>query len=221
MEEIILFLSSYAEYFMTYKSYFKGLHIVFFVCWFAGLFYTVRLFIYQTQAQQYEEPRKGILTEQYKIMARRLWYIISWPAGILTLLSGLSMLPFSWMHPWMHAKLFLVLLLCFYHMICHQKLVQLKRDEYRWGVFSLRLFNEVATLLLFAIVLLAVVKDISKGMQAFLWLIVLGVVLFLAIGKFHRANRNEKNKTTDEGEEKLINPSDEPENTDAKGNNPN
>jgi putative membrane protein len=66
----------------------KALHIIFIVTWFAGLFYIVRLFVYQAEADQKEEPEKSILSKQYKIMAKRLWYGITWPSFVLTLLFG-------------------------------------------------------------------------------------------------------------------------------------
>ena len=63
--------------------YLKALHIIFVVTWFAGLFYIVRLFIYQTEAAQKPEPAREILQTQYKLMSKRLWYIITWPSAIL------------------------------------------------------------------------------------------------------------------------------------------
>ena len=65
-------------------SYIKALHIIFVVSWFSGLFYIVRLFIYFAEAEKKEEPAKKILQTQYKIMSKRLWYIITWPSAILT-----------------------------------------------------------------------------------------------------------------------------------------
>ena len=66
----------------------KSLHIIFVVSWFAGLFYIVRLFIYHTEAQEREETAKKILSDQFEIMEKKLWWIITTPAMILTLFFG-------------------------------------------------------------------------------------------------------------------------------------
>ena len=66
--------------------YLKSLHIVFVVTWFAGLFYIVRLFIYHTEANDKPEPDRSILFKQFVHMERLLWYVITWPSAILTLI---------------------------------------------------------------------------------------------------------------------------------------
>jgi len=77
-------------------SYIKALHIIFVVTWFAGLFYIVRLFIYFAEAQEKPEPERSILQNQFRIMQKRLWYGITWPSAILTLIFGFSIvLPFA------------------------------------------------------------------------------------------------------------------------------
>ena len=106
---------------MELYNYLKSLHLIFVVTWFAGLFYIVRLFVYQIEANAKPSPEKEILLEQYKIMTYRLWYIITWPSGILASIFGFWMLFFtdlgnSWLHmPWMHVKLGFVFLLYLYH----------------------------------------------------------------------------------------------------------
>ena len=98
----------------SYYNYFKALHIFFVVAWFAGLFYVPRLFIYHIEATKKASPEKEILTKQLKIMTRRLWYIISWPSAILTILCGVLMLTIipSWiLQKWMIVKLSFVALL--------------------------------------------------------------------------------------------------------------
>src|ERR1035441_1745460 len=70
--------------------YLKATHIVFVVTWFAGLFYIPRLFIYHTEAQEKPEPEKTILSNQFKIMTKRLWYGITWPSMVLTYILGFS-----------------------------------------------------------------------------------------------------------------------------------
>ena len=68
--------------------YIKALHIIFVVCWFAALFYIVRLFIYCTDAQKTDDVSKPILTKQLLLMQTKLWYIIGWPAMIGTFIFG-------------------------------------------------------------------------------------------------------------------------------------
>jgi len=70
--------------------YIKALHVIFVVCWFAGLFYIVRLFIYTKEANDREEPARAILTTQLLIMQKKLWFIITWPAfiGTFVLVAG-------------------------------------------------------------------------------------------------------------------------------------
>jgi len=97
-------------------SYVKALHIIFVVTWFAGLFYIVRLFIYHVEAQDKEEPAKSILQTQYKLMSKRLWYIITWPSAVLAGIFAVWMLvlePSYLTMIWMHVKLSFVFVLYF------------------------------------------------------------------------------------------------------------
>src|SRR5690606_34717573 len=94
-------------------EYLKALHIIFVVTWFAGLFYIVRLFIYQVEALEKPEPERGILGKQLNLMARRLWWGITWPSAILTLVFGIWVLSQRWGYlemGFMHAKLGFVFL---------------------------------------------------------------------------------------------------------------
>src|ERR1035438_5600749 len=94
---------------MTY-DYIKALHIIFIVTWFSGMFYIVRLFIYNTEANEKPEPEKTILQRQFSIMIRRLWYGITWPSAALTLIMG----PWVWykLYHW-HLDNWLTIKLCF------------------------------------------------------------------------------------------------------------
>src|SRR6516165_10568849 len=101
-------------------NYIKALHIIFIVTWFSGLFYIVRLFIYNTEAEEKEESQKKILQSQFQIMIRRLWLGITWPSAILTLIFG------SWMWcllgslpEWLTIKLIFVVVLYLYHLSLH------------------------------------------------------------------------------------------------------
>src|SRR5437660_9349628 len=73
----------------TAYGYIKSLHIIFVVTWFSGLFYIVRLFIYATEANDKPEPDRSVLVKQFLVMMRRLWYGITWPSAVLTLIFGL------------------------------------------------------------------------------------------------------------------------------------
>lgn len=141
----------------------KSLHIIFMVSWFAGLFYMVRLFIYHVEAQQKEEVERTILSDQFMVMQQKLWWIITTPAMVLTIVFGTWMLALNWNYykqaPWMHIKLTFVLLLLVYHFICQKIMFNFRRNHFNWSSMKLRLWNEVATLFLVSIVFLVVLKD--------------------------------------------------------------
>ena len=107
---------------IEYYDYFKALHLIFIITWFAGLFYIPRLFIYIIEAQKKSEIEKKILTTQLNIMTKRLWYIITWPSAILSIIFGswlLVLAPYWLEQPWMHAKLGFVFLLVVYQFKTH------------------------------------------------------------------------------------------------------
>jgi protoporphyrinogen IX oxidase len=144
--------------------YLKALHIIFIVTWFAGLFYMVRLFIYQTETQEKPEPERSILTKEYKRISKLLWFGITWPSAILTLIFGpLVLNSLGWTmatQPWMIAKLAFVFFLYVYQWVCHVKFRNLQKDVYKDSGYYLRVFNEIATVLLVATVFLVVLKNI-------------------------------------------------------------
>ena len=160
--------------------YVKAIHIIFVVCWFAALFYIVRLFIYTTEAQNKDESAKIVLTEQLQLMQKKLWYIIGWPSMIGTYIFGYWMIflnpGYYFNQPWMWLKLISVTLLTLYHLECQRILNQQKKGYYRYSSFKLRLFNEFATVFLVAIVFLVVVKS-SAGL---LWGL-LGLISFVSV----------------------------------------
>jgi len=164
-------------------SYLKALHIIFIVTWFSGLFYIVRLFIYQTEAKDQPEPAKSILINQFKIMEKRLWYIITWPSAIITLVLGPSMLQFFSLSdsPWLKVKIFLVFLLYIYQFYCHFLFKKLQQDKYILTSMRLRLFNEIATILLFAIVFLVVFKNLISLKYGIISVLVLAFVLMFFV----------------------------------------
>ena len=147
---------------MEYYNYIKSLHLIFVVTWFAGLFYEPRLFIYHIEASKKNTPAKEILEKQLKIMSRRLWYIITWPSAILASVFAIWLLILmpEWLYQsWMLIKIGFILLLYAYHLKTHQMFLQLQRDEIKYSSNFMRIWNEGATLFLFAIIFLAIVKS--------------------------------------------------------------
>lgn len=170
--------------------YIKALHIIFIVTWFAGLFYIVRLFIYHVEAEDKEESTKAVLQEQYKLMSKRLWYGITWPSAILTAFfaSWLLYTNFSYYlsQPWMHVKLTFVLALYVYHFMCHRIFVQLQQNKIKYSSFKLRIWNEVATIFLFAIVFLVTLKEAMSWVWGVVGIVLFGVLLMLAIRAYKK-----------------------------------
>ena len=184
--------------------YIKAIHIIFVVCWFAALFYIVRLFIYTAEAQNKEEVAKLVLTEQLTLMQAKLWYIIGWPSMIGTYIFGFWMI---WQNPaylylsWMWLKLISVGILTVYHFGCQRILAQQKQGIFRFSSFKLRLLNELATVLLVAIVFLVVVKSTSGllvgilGLFGFAAILMIGVLIYKKSRKQGLKEMTDKNKT--------------------------
>jgi putative membrane protein len=132
----------------------KSLHIIFMVTWFAGLFYLPRLFVYHAMSSDETS------IERFKVMERKLYYGITWPGGLLTVVFGVW-LWLGWWQPmpaWLGIKLALVLALIAYHFWCGALVKAFKAGRnvkshvwYRW-------FNEAPVLILFAVVFLVVLK---------------------------------------------------------------
>jgi putative membrane protein len=173
--------------------YVKSLHIIFVVTWFAGLFYIVRLFIYFAEAAEKPEPEKTILQNQFRIMQKRLWYGITWPSAILTLIFGTWMLylytGFQDIPGWLWLKIVFVAGLLFYHTSCHRIFKQQQNGIIKQTSTQLRIWNEVATLFLFAIVFLVVLKNTLDFLWGIIGLVVLGIILMLAI-RIYKKLRN-------------------------------
>jgi len=164
--------------------YIKALHIIFIVTWFAGLFYFPRLFIYNTEANEKPAAVKEALQQQFGIMMSRLWYGITWPSALLTLVFGLLVLfnggwnniVFMPAGKWLLVKLIFVVFLYVYHLTLHKIFRQQVKGIFRYSSQQLRAWNEVATVFLIAIVMLATVKE----SMSFLWGLG-GLVIFIAL----------------------------------------
>jgi putative membrane protein len=168
---------------MTYL-HFKALHIIFMVSWFAGLFYMPRLFVYHTEANDKPSPEREILLAQFTKMEKLLWNAIMTPACWLTLLFGSVMLYITpaWLEQgWMQLKLLFVLGLLGYHFYTGRIIKELREGRFRFSSFQLRLFNEVATIFLFSIVFLVVLKNTVDWLWGVLGLISFAVLIMTAV----------------------------------------
>lgn len=169
----------------------KAIHLIFMVSYFAGIFYLVRLFVYYKDTDNFETEKKQILREQYVYMARRLWNIITVPAGIIMLGTGLWMLffyfptfplltwnPFSWFY----LKIIFLLALLLYHYWCWKKILQLKKlngNSLPIANIKLRQANEIATFILFLVIFTVILKS---AVLAYWWQLITGFfVIVLAI----------------------------------------
>lgn len=136
--------------------WFKATHLIFMVCWFAGLFYLPRLYVYHAATSE------KTLQTQYKIMEWRLFWYITTPAAVLTAIFGWAVIFTNYDYyeqlNWLHVKLVLVFLLAIYHVYLGKSLFDLKRDKIIHSQKFYRYLNEVPTVFLILIVLLAVLK---------------------------------------------------------------
>ena len=179
---------------MELYNYIKSLHLIFVITWFAGLFYIVRLFVYQIEANEKNSPEREILLNQYKIMTYRLWYIITWPSALLTTIFAvwlLILMP-SWLQmPWMHVKLGFVLLLLAYHFRCHVFYKQLQKDIFKFTPNFMRLWNEGATIILFSVVFLVILKNAFNWIYGVIGIFVFSILIMLGF-KFYKRIREKK-----------------------------
>lgn len=169
--------------------YLKALHVIFVVTWFAGMFYIPRLFVYNTEAGEKEEPVRAALREQFSLMSKRLWYGITWPSAILTLIFGSSVLHASGLYlilfkpegRWLLLKLLFVIGLYLYHFSLHKIFKQQQKGIFKYSSQQLRVWNELATIFLFAIVMLVIVRQSMSFVWGLLGLFAFIVILMSAI----------------------------------------
>ncbi|MBN4001325.1 protoporphyrinogen oxidase HemJ [Nostoc sp. LPT] len=180
-------------------SWFKAFHIVGFVVWFAGLFYLVRLFIYHVEANLEPEPARTILKNQYQIMEKRLYSIITNPGMFVTIAMAIGLLttePDVLKEGWLHIKLLFVAILIGYHHYCARLMKKLAVDECRWNSQQLRALNEAPTVMLVAIVLLAVFKN-NLPTDIAAWAIFAMIILMaVTIQLYAKKRRQDKEKLT-------------------------
>lgn len=179
--------------------YAKAIHIIFVICWMAGLFYMPRLFIYHTEARGKDPTTYAILHKQFSIMENRLWWIITTPAMYITVASALVMLylnPALLAMGWMQIKLTFVAGLLVYHFISQRIMHQLSDNSSTWTSAQLRLWNEVSTVLLFAIVFVVILKSTLNWVYGVLGLMGLAVILMILI-KLYKKYRKARGENVD------------------------
>jgi putative membrane protein len=167
-------------------NFLKSLHIIFVVSWFAGLFYLPRLLVYHVEAQDKDAQAKEILSKQFEKMEKLLFNAIMIPAMFLTWITGLSMIYLTWWdsfgsHTWLHLKLSFVVGITIYHFVCRHLIRKFRASEFILTGGQLRLFNEIATILLVAVVFLVIAKntfDMLMGMGGF---IIFAIVIMAAV----------------------------------------
>ncbi len=162
------------------------------ITWFAGLFYIPRIFIYHIESQSKPDIERDILSKQLKIMAKRLWYIITWPSAILASIFAYTLLYLmpAWLsQDWMLIKLFFVGLLYLYHYKTHQIFKELQNDQFRYSSFIMRIWNEGATLILFSVVFLVILKSSFHWIFGLLSLFGLAIVLFIGVRVYKRSKK--------------------------------
>ncbi len=175
----------------------KAIHLIFMVSYFAGIFYLVRLFVYYKDTDEFEENKRKILREQYVFMARRLWNIITVPAGIIMLVSGITMIFLNFglmITPWFHLKLTFLIGLAFYHFWCWKKVLQMKNlngNIFPIANIKLRQANEIATFILFLVVFTVILKSL---VIEYWWQLILGffVLVFVIMMTVKLVNKNKK-----------------------------
>lgn len=153
---LLLFADSTSEYRVMTYLWLKAFHLIAMICWFAGIFYLPRLFVYHAMAED------EISRERFKIMERKLFWGIMTPSAVLTVILGLILLgtnmTFYMQAGWMHAKLSCVFLLIIFHGMCWHYLKAFKEDRNSHSHKFYRWFNEAPVILLFAIIILVVTK---------------------------------------------------------------
>ena len=174
--------------------YILALHIIFVVTWFAGLFYTVRLFVYHSEALRKAEPDRTILIKHFKKAEKRLWYGITWPSAIGTWAMGIMLvvMMYGWNIPgWLVVKWLFVILLSTYHLVCGRMLKSYLNDRARFSSMQMRIWNEVATVFLFTIVFIVILKDKIEWIYGVAGIILFALALFAGI-RIYRKIRERK-----------------------------
>ena len=174
------------------SPYLKAVHIIFIVTWFAGLFYMPRLLIYITESYARQEPERSILLRQLTPMASKLWFGITWPSAVITFGLGITMIitnPSLLSFSFMHLKLSLVVMLYLYHFSLQIILNKLKRGIVQYTSQQLRIWNEVATIFLIAIVFVIVLKNALDMLWGLIGLLIITILILGGIKLYKRLRK--------------------------------
>ncbi|MBB2953645.1 MULTISPECIES: CopD family protein [Sphingobacterium] len=177
--------------------YAKAIHIIFVICWMAGLFYMPRLFIYHTEAKDQSKEAYTVLHKQFSIMENRLWWVITTPAMYITVFSALVMLyvnPSLLQMGWMHVKLLFVAAMIAYHFISQRMMFNLRDEKSTLSSSKLRMWNEVSTVLLFSIVFTVVLKSALNWIYGVVGLLSLAIVLMILIKAYKKYRTSREGK---------------------------
>lgn len=179
--------------------WFKSFHIIGFVAWFAGLFYLPRLFIYHLEAEERQEPVRSALKGEYSRIEKLLYKLIMMPAMIFTIAMAVGIIstePDVIRQTWLHVKLLLVLLLIGFHFYCGKLIDRLERETCSINSLRMRQINEIPTIVLGLVVLLAIFKN-SLPTSITAWGTVIMVSIFaLIIQLYARKRRLQKQEET-------------------------
>ena len=173
-----------------YLYFFKMMHVIGFVSWFAGLFYLLRMFVYYAEAKEKPEPDRTILMREYGLMQNRVYRIICNPAMMLTWTFGILMVisnPVYFQQGWFHVKLLLLLLLTGFHIYCKKFKEKQQTGLTNMPSFKIRLLNEVPTLFLVLIVALGVYRDSINYLYMLIGLFIFGGLIFMGARKYKKA----------------------------------
>jgi putative membrane protein len=185
--------------------WFKAFHLIGVVVWFAGLFYLVRLFVYHAEASQEPEPAQTILKKQYELMEKRLYRIITTPGMLVTVAMAIGLLtlePDVLKDGWLHFKLAFVVALLAYHHYCGRIMKKLAAGECKWTGQQFRALNELPTIFLVVIVLLAVFKN-NLPTDITAWVIFCLIIAMAAsIQLYAKKRRRDKEKLLAESQAK-------------------
>lgn len=170
---------------MSYETL-KSLHLIFLISWFAGLFYLPRLLVYHAEAQEKEASERDILSRQFEKMEALLFNAIMQPAMVLTWLSGTTLIYMAWwdsfgLQAWLHWKLAFVWGITLYHGACWYLIRAFKQGNFIISSQGLRFFNEIATILLVAVVFLVVAKNTVDFGYALLGFFLFALLIMLAV----------------------------------------
>ncbi len=171
--------------------WFKSFHILGFVAWFAGLFYLPRLFIYHIETEERQEPIRSALKEEYSRIEKLLYKLIMMPAMIFTIVMAIGIVstePDVLKENWLHAKLLFVLLLVGFHFYCGRIISQLETGTCSIDSLQMRRINEIPTILLGLVILLAIFKN-SLPINIASWGTLAAILAFAVIIQLYASKR--------------------------------